>query len=64
MAEDRERGREGIRDGFRHGLGLLAAFKEAIEDADSVLPVALAARSGPPVLFLLDPPAASSLGSR
>ena len=37
---------------------------EAIENPESPLPVALAARSGPPVLFLLDPPAARLLARR
>ena len=36
-------------------------IREAIEDTRSQLPVALAARSGPPALFLLDPEAASAL---
>jgi len=46
------------------GAGKAAAVREAIEDPESALPVARAARCGPPVLFLLDPPAASGLGSR
>jgi 6-phosphogluconolactonase len=38
-----------------------AIIREAIQDPTSQLPVALAARSGPPVVFFLDPDAASAL---
>ena len=38
------------------------AVREAITDPGSKLPVALAARSGPPILFLLDRDAAATLG--
>ncbi len=46
------------------GAGKAAVLREAIEDPVSPLPVALAARCGPPVLFLLDPAAASGLRTR
>jgi len=46
------------------GESKAVVIREAVEEPDSPLPVALAARSGPPVLYLLDPAAASSLGSR
>jgi 6-phosphogluconolactonase len=39
------------------------SIREAIEDPASQLPVALVARSGPPVVFLLDRAAASALDS-
>ena len=45
------------------GAGKASILREAIQDASSQLPVAIAARSGPPVLFLLDPEAASALGA-
>src|SRR5262245_41935672 len=41
-----------------------AALTDAIENEHSQLPVALAARSGPPALFLLDREAASALHDR
>jgi 6-phosphogluconolactonase len=43
------------------GRAKAPVIREAIEDPDSQLPVALAARSGPPALFLLDRDAASAL---
>jgi len=46
------------------GAAKAPILREAIQDAGSQLPVALAARSGPPALFFLDPPAASALDAR
>ena len=46
------------------GAGKAPILREAIEDDASQLPVAIAARSGPPALFLLDPDAASKLAVR
>jgi 6-phosphogluconolactonase len=43
------------------GLAKAPIVREAIEDPQSRLPVALAVRSGPPALFLLDLEAASAL---
>jgi 6-phosphogluconolactonase len=43
------------------GKAKASIIREAIEDPNSQLPVALAARSGPPALFLLDRDAASGL---
>lgn len=43
------------------GEGKAAAVREAVEDPDSQLPVSLLARSGPRIVFLLDPAAASRL---
>jgi 6-phosphogluconolactonase len=39
-------------------------IREAIEDPTSQLPVALAARSGPPAVFFLDADSASALDAR
>jgi len=44
------------------GAPKASILREAIQDASSELPVAIAARSGPPALFLLDPDAARALG--
>jgi 6-phosphogluconolactonase len=46
------------------GAAKAPILREAIEDEASQLPVAIAARSGPPALFLLDPDAASALSAR
>jgi 6-phosphogluconolactonase len=46
------------------GAAKASILREAIQDAGSQLPVAIAARSGPPALFFLDPPAASALDAR
>lgn len=46
------------------GAEKAAAVREAVESADSRLPVALAARAGARALFLLDPEAASRLRPR
>lgn len=32
MADEKEQGRDGVRESLRQGLGLLGAFKEAIEE--------------------------------
>jgi 6-phosphogluconolactonase len=46
------------------GAAKAPILRKAIQDEGSQLPVALAARSGPPALFFLDPPAASALDAR
>jgi 6-phosphogluconolactonase len=46
------------------GPAKAAVIREAVNDPASTLPVALVARCGPPVLFLLDPPAAGLLTRR
>jgi 6-phosphogluconolactonase len=46
------------------GRGKAAIVREAIEDPDSALPVALVARQARRALFLLDPDAASALRAR
>jgi len=43
------------------GAGKAPILREAIQDPSSQLPVAIAARSGPPAVFFLDPDAASKL---
>jgi len=46
------------------GEAKAGAIRKAVEEPGSPLPVALAARSGPPVLYLLDAAAASGLRRR
>jgi 6-phosphogluconolactonase len=46
------------------GASKAPIVREAVEREDSKLPVAMALRSGPPSLLLLDPDAASALGHR
>jgi 6-phosphogluconolactonase len=46
------------------GAAKASILREAIQDAGSQLPVAIAARSGPLALFFLDPGAASALDAR
>jgi 6-phosphogluconolactonase len=46
------------------GASKAPVVREAVEREDSRLPVAIALRSGPPSLLLLDPDAASALGRR
>jgi 6-phosphogluconolactonase len=46
------------------GASKAPVVREAVEREDSRLPVAIALRSGPPSLLLLDPDAASALGHR
>jgi 6-phosphogluconolactonase len=46
------------------GASKAAIVREAVEREDSQLPIAIALRSGPPSLFLLDPDAASAMPDR
>jgi 6-phosphogluconolactonase len=46
------------------GAAKAPIVREAVTRDDSQLPVAVALRSGPPSLFLLDPDAASALPGR